>query len=124
MTTNAKERRRELATASCGTNFPALGVTADGDSVKSYSFIYHRKRLGALRGAKAEIITGRPITVVFGMISPVSARHAPSTVLITFADGTCHERKLRSGGGGISSPGLMRHAQDQARRFNALAALA
>jgi hypothetical protein len=121
MTTNAKDRRHELLTAACGTNFQALGVLTDGGEVKSG---FMRKRLGLLRGAKAEIVEGRPITVVFGLISPVSARHAPSTVLITFADGTCHERKLRSGGGGISSAGLMRHAQDQAGRFNALAALA
>jgi hypothetical protein len=128
---SADQRRQELLNAALGGPgklgnqvFPLLGVRIKNGRVTSS---FGKQDHGPLRGAHAEVIAGKPAPqhgLVYSIVVGFSSSHGPTTVLITFADGSYVERKIRTAHMTENQARDVAEAGAEVARFNQLAAMA
>lgn len=125
------QRRQELLNASLGgtgrlgnQSFKLLRVRTRNGRVTS---LFGKQDYGPLRGARAEVIVGKPApshSVLYDIVIGVSSGHGPTTVLITFPDGTYLERKIQTHHMIDNQARDVAETRTEVARFNQLAAMA
>lgn len=125
------QRRQELLNASMGgtgslgnQTFTLLRVRARNGRVTS---LFGKQDYGPLRGAHAEVIVGKPAprhSVLYNVVIGFSSGPGPTTVLISFPDGTYLERKIQTNHMTVNQARDVAETRTEVARFNQLAAMA
>jgi len=126
-----EQRRQELLNASMGgtgklgsQSFTLLRVRIRNGRVTS---LFGKQDYGPLRGAQAEVIVGKPAPkhgLVYDIVVGFSSGPGPTTVLISFPDGTFLERKINTNHMTVNQARDVAETKREVARFNQAANLA
>ena len=124
------QRRQELLNASLGgtgslggQTFKLLRVRIRNGRVTS---LFGKQDYGPLRGAHAEVIVGKPApnhSLLYDIVIGFSSLPGPTTVLITFPDGTYLERKIQTNHITVDQARDVAETKTEVARFNQVAAM-